>query len=108
MQSLANLKLELAAVIDVGEHFVKSTYTLEWDGPLVLICYEEVKKLRAVIQTAHYPNVNAIAANLVPANPVIQQQMTFHALSYVKDGLEYFQQNFGDDSKSPLNAFKAA
>ena len=29
VQSLANLKLELAAVIDVGEHFVKSTYNLE-------------------------------------------------------------------------------
>ena len=34
--------------------------------------------------------------------------MTLHALSCVKDGLEYFQQKFGDDSKSPLNAFKAA
>ena len=108
VQSLANLKLELAAVIDVGEHFVKSTYTLEGDGPLVFICYEEVKKLRAVIQTTHYPNVNAVATNLAPANPAIQQQMTLHALSCVMDGLEYFQQKFGDDSKSPLNAFKAA
>ena len=43
VQSLANLKLELGAVIDVGEHFVKSTYTLEGDGPLVFICYEEIR-----------------------------------------------------------------
>ena len=29
------LKLELAATIDVGEHFVKATYFLEGDGPLI-------------------------------------------------------------------------
>ena len=27
LQSLAHLKTELAVVIDIGEHFVKSTYT---------------------------------------------------------------------------------
>ena len=34
------LKLELAAVIDLGIHFVKATYDLEGDGPLALRCYE--------------------------------------------------------------------
>ena len=108
VQSLAHLKLELAAMIDVGEHFVKSTYTLEGDGPLVLICYGEIKKLRAVIQTGHYPNVNAVAADLAPGNPAGQQQLILHALSCVNDGLEYFKQKFGNDSTSPLNAFRAA
>ena len=37
-----NLKLELAATIDVGEHFVKATYFLEGDGPLVVACYEKL------------------------------------------------------------------
>ena len=68
-QSQTQLRLELAAVIDVGEHFVKSTYTLEGDGPLVLVCYEEILKLRAVI---HYANVNATAANIAPGNPTVQ------------------------------------
>ena len=108
VQPLANLKLELAAVIDVGEHFVKSTYALEGDGPLVLICYEEIKKLRAVIQLGHYPNVNAIAAEIAPGNPAVQQQLILYALGCVKDGLEYFQQKFGNDATSPLNAFRAA
>ena len=35
-ERLINLKLELAITIDVGEHFVKATYFLERDGPLVL------------------------------------------------------------------------
>ena len=37
-----NLKLELAGTIDVGEHFVKATYFLEGDGPLVFACYEKL------------------------------------------------------------------
>ena len=104
----AQLRLELATVVDVGEHFVKSTYMLEGDGPLALVCYEEILKLRAVIQTAHYPNVNATAVNTAPGNPIVQQQLVTHALSCVQSGLDYFNEKFGDDTKSPLNAFKAA
>ena len=107
-QSQTQLRLELPAVIDVGEHFMKSTYTVEGDGPLVLVCYEEILKLRAVIQTAHYANVNATAANIAPGNPTVQQQLVTHALSCVQSGLDYFDEKFGDDTKSPLNAFKAA
>ena len=41
-QRLMSLKLELAATIDVGEHFVKATYFLEGDGPLIFACYEKL------------------------------------------------------------------
>ena len=30
--------VELAVVIDIGEHFIKATYSLEGDGPLVFSC----------------------------------------------------------------------
>ena len=108
VQSLSHLKLELAAVMDIGEHFVKSIYILEGDSPLVLICYEEIKKLRAIIQAAHYPNINAIAADLAPDNSMVQQQLILYTLSCVKDGLEYFQERFSNDSISLLNAVRAA
>ena len=39
-----NLKLELAATIDVGEHFVKATYFLEGDGPLIFGLLWETKR----------------------------------------------------------------
>ena len=53
-ERLINLKLELAITIDVGEHFVKATYFLEGDSPLVLSCYE---KLHAVAQACQAPTV---------------------------------------------------
>ena len=41
-QSRLLLRIELAAVVDVGIHFVKDTYNLEGDGILVLTCYQEI------------------------------------------------------------------
>lgn len=100
----AQLKCELAIVVDFGEHFVKATYNLEGDGPLVLSCYEIIK-LRAVIQSAHYPNVMAISRQLTAGNLVAQQQWIDHAMKCVENGAKYFQDKFGDDSQLPISAF---
>ena len=35
LQSCQDLRLELAAIIDAGVHFVNATYYLEGDGPLI-------------------------------------------------------------------------
>ena len=43
------LKIELASVMEM-EEFVKSTYTLEGDGTLILIAYEKLQMLQAFIR----------------------------------------------------------
>lgn len=48
--------MELATVVDVGEHFVKATYKLESDGPLVLRCYEEILKIQDFEDPKHVHN----------------------------------------------------
>ena len=53
----ALLKIELAAVIDYGEPFVKETYNLEGDGPLVFTFYEEVSTIVNAIHIENIPNV---------------------------------------------------
>lgn len=73
------LRTELAAVVDLGEHFVKATYQLEGDGPLVLECYQVIATLNAVVRTAHYPNVNAIARDIAPTSHPVQQQWFTYA-----------------------------
>ena len=42
-QKLKYLKIELVAVVDWGEAFVKATYNLKGDGPLALTCYETIQ-----------------------------------------------------------------
>ena len=38
-----SLKLELAAIVGVGEPLVKATYVLEGDGSLVFSCFERLQ-----------------------------------------------------------------
>ena len=94
------LQIELAATIDLGQVFVKATYRLEGSGALVFECYEVIKGIIATIHTAHYPNVQA--------NNVHQQQWVNYAGSCLKPGIDYFLARFGNDTVSPLSAFKAA
>ena len=51
-QKVAYLQMELAAVVNCGENFVKATYKLESDGPVVFKCYEIISTLTASIHTA--------------------------------------------------------
>ena len=50
------IEIELAALIDAGEHFVSATYYLEGDGPLAFSCYERLSTLAHAIAIESYPN----------------------------------------------------
>ena len=54
IHKLHNLKIELAAVVDWGELFVKATYNLEGDGPLAFTCYEAMQEVISLIQVETY------------------------------------------------------
>ena len=68
-QRLMSLKLELAATIDVVEHFVKATYFLEGDGPLVFAFYEKLSAFSQFCQAPCFPNVRAIATAIAEEDP---------------------------------------
>ena len=57
---LVNLKLELAATIDVGKYFVKATYDLKGDNSLVFSCYERLKAVAEACQAPHFPNTRVV------------------------------------------------
>lgn len=59
-QSRLLLRIELAAVVDVGIHFVKGTYNLEGDGILVFTCYQEILQIRNAISADYFPNSTAV------------------------------------------------
>lgn len=106
-QELLSLKLELAAVVDIGSHFVRATYNFEGDGALSVGCYEEILKIRYAINAKHYPNIQAVTREACPGNATLQQQLLDLAISRVQPGLDYFNSKFGDDTKHPMSAFKA-
>ena len=106
-QKIKHVKLELAAVVDYGEPFVKATYNLEGDGPIVLSCYETVQELVASMEVDNAPNLKAIIRDVSPNNTVYEQLKTY-AKQCVQPGLDYFQKQLQTSLKASLAAFKAA
>ena len=106
---LINLKLELAITIDFGEHFVKATYFLEGDGPLVLSCYEKLSAVARACQAPQFPNVHPVAAAIAEENPAqnvaaLEQQ----AKACVQPAIEWFLRKFNVQLYNTVSAFKAA
>ena len=104
-----NLKLELAATIDVGEHFVKATYFLEGDGPLVFACYEKLSAVSQLCQAPCFLNVRAIATAISEEDPC--QNVTAlerSAKACVEPAITWFLRKFNVDLYDVVVVFKAA
>ena len=77
--------------VDVDEVFVKVTYVLEGDGPLVLTCFETLQGVCNACQNVHIPNVHAVAVATVdkdtPQNVAALEQ---EAKRSVHPAIEWF------------------
>ena len=103
--SKRKLMIELAMTIDAGEPFVKATYCLEGDGPLIFSAYEEIKALERGIEVQYYPNTNAVA-NSLTTDPSRRKQLVDYGKACVKPADEYFRQKFQNDLKLQLSVFQ--
>ena len=58
--------MELTIIVDYGEIFVKATYDLQGDGPLILHCFKIIDHLCIAIKMldTHSPNAAAVVNNL--------------------------------------------
>ena len=102
------LQLELAAVIDAGEPFVKATYQLEGDGALVFRCYEIYSTLEAAVKLHNFPNLHAVANKLVGRSTELLNKYIQYGKARIQPGLQYFQAKFSNELSVSLSAFKAA
>lgn len=109
LNKVISLKLELAALIDVGEVFVKATYVLEGDGPLVLSCFETLQGVCNACQNVHLPNVHAVAVAIVDADPAQNvAALEQEAKRSVQPVIEWFLRKFNVELHDTLSTFKAA
>ena len=105
---LRKLKMELAITIDAMHPFVKFTYELEGDGPLVLIAYERISTLHHHVSSEHYPNVLAVASSSSAGNLSHEQQLIAYAKNCAAPAYDYFREKFDNDLKPIVQAFKTA
>ena len=106
--SLRKLQMELAVTVDTMEPFVRATYDLEGDGPLVLYAYQKISSLYAHIALAHHPNVVAVADNIAQGSASRKMQLVNYANTCYPLAYSYFKEKFDVDLKNAMEAFKAA
>ena len=93
----------------VGEHFVKATYFLEGDGPLVFSCYEKLKVVAEACQAPHFPNVRAVVAATANEGPnQSAAALELRAKACVQPAIQWFLREFNVDLYDAVTAFKAA
>ena len=54
--------------------FLRTTYNLEGDDPLALMCYDIISALNMSARQAHYPNLDAIAAHIAAGDAQKRKQ----------------------------------
>ena len=95
--------------VDVGENFVKATYYLEGDGPLVFSCYEKLKIAAEACQVPHFLNVRAVAADVASVDPTqVVAVLEQRAKACVQPAIQWFLMKFNVELYDTVSAFKAA
>ena len=107
-QKFQDLRLELAALIDAGVHFVNATYYLEGDGPLIFTCYERLSAVSHAVAVDHYPNTSAVAREIAGGDAALCSQLVSQAKACIKPSLQFYQQKFSGQFHGIVRAFKAA
>ena len=109
IDKVLSLKLELAAIVHVGEPFVKAIYVLKGDGPLVFSCIERLQTVANACQVPHFRNVHAVAVAIAAGYPTKNvaalEQETKRS---VEPGIQWFLRKFNAEVYNTLSAFKAA
>ena len=105
-QSCQDLRLELAALVDAGVHFVNGTYYLEEDGPLT--CYEQLSAVTRAVAVRNYPNTTAVVREIGGGNAVLCNQLMAQVKACIKPGYQFYHHKFSVQFNGTVRAFKAA
>ena len=101
--------MELAAVVDIGELFVKATYYLEGDGPLVFSCYERLQTVAEACRAPHFPNVRAVSSAIVTENRMEQAAaLEQRAKTTVNPAIQWIIRKFSVELSDIIRVFKVA
>ena len=104
-----HLQLELAAVIDIGQHFVRATYDLEGDGPLIFSTFRKPQEVLTACSLQHYPNISTVAKQLVEEDPELDlQELKQWAKNRIRPGVLWFMQQFNVKHRAVVDMFKYA
>ena len=102
------LRLQLAAMMDVGKHFVQGTYALEGDGPLVLECYSKLQAITTALAQNELPNLKAAAREIAEAHNLDAAHLVMQTMAGANPAVTWFLQKFNLHLGDTVAAFRKA
>ena len=113
LKLLGRLKLELAAIVDVGKHFVSVTYDLEDDSALSLFCHQHVQALcnpcQLNVAQVHFLNLHSVAVSLAASSPEVTVDCTeTYGKNSIREAVHWFLKKFNVELYDTMHLFQAA
>ena len=105
-QDAQDLRLELAAVVGAGVHFLSSTCYLEGDTPLIFSCCERLCSVAHAVAVEPYLNTSAVAREIAGGNAVTYNQPMIQATACIQPGLNFYKKRFSVQFRTTVRAFK--
>ena len=103
------LRLELAAIIDVGQHLVTLTYNLEGDGPLVFSTHELLQKAATAFSQANWSNLKSLCRSMEENDATINaRRVEQEVMEGAKGAINWFLHKFNVELGDTVMAFRLA
>ena len=104
-----SLRLQLAAMVDVGRHLVNITHKLEGDGALVFSTYQVLQSATQAFAQEHWPNVRALCEAISDADPDVNaQQLERDTMQGARPAINWFLRKFNVDLSNVVTLFRRA
>ena len=104
-----SLRLQLAAMVDVGRHLVNITYQLEGDGALVFSTYHVFQSATPAFAQEHWPNVRALCEAISDADPDVNaRQLDRDTMQGARPAINWFLRKFNVDMGNVVTLFRHA
>lgn len=103
------LRLQLAAMIDVGKHLVRLTYNLEGDGPLIFSAYTILQAATTAFSQGNWPILDAMCRSIAENDPTVnERQLREDTLAGARPAINWFLRKFNVDFGATVSAFRLA
>ena len=104
-----SLRLQLAAMVDIGRPLVEAMYNLEGDGPFVFACYEQLQAVTNKFAQQDRPNIKAAARSLAAEDPALNEQaLVAEIMAGAQSAITWFLTKFNVDLGLAVRAFRHA
>ena len=102
-----SLRLQLAAMVDVGRHLVNIPYKLEGDDALVFSTYQVLQSVTQAFAQEHWPNVRALCEAISDADPDVNaRQLERDTMQGARPAINWFLRKFNVDLGYVVTLFR--